>query len=222
MTQLFSRASDAWLRLALAGVALTLVVAVAVCMAVARSPYATRQGMRPEQPVPFSHQHHVGDIGIDCRYCHRGVESSAMAGLPTSQVCMNCHRILWNKSEMLEPVRASYRDDAPIHWNRVHDLPDYVYFNHSIHIRKGIGCYSCHGRIDEMPLTARAAPLTMQWCLDCHRSPEQHVRPREFVFTTKPLEELLEPGSPSVAEVRARVAAQTHPDSETDCTTCHR
>ncbi len=158
--------------------------------ALARSPYMTDKNVTVEQPVPFSHQHHVADIGIDCRYCHQTVETSARAGVPSTQVCMNCHRDLWNQAPMLAPVRESFRDDRPLLWNRVNDLPDYVYFNHSIHIHKGIGCYSCHGDVSEMPLTRRDQPLTMQWCLDCHRDPEKHVRPRGLIYVTKPLKEL--------------------------------
>ncbi|MGN6543940.1 MAG: cytochrome c3 family protein, partial [Aureliella sp.] len=204
------------------GAVLTIALIVAVGMTVARSPYVTGQAIRREQPVPFSHQHHVADAGIDCRYCHATVEKSAMAGLPTSEVCMNCHRVLWNQSKMLEPVRLSYRDNIPIQWNRVHDLPDHVYFNHSIHIKKGIGCYSCHGRIDEMPLTEQAQPLNMEWCLDCHRDPRQHVRPAHFLYVTKPLEELIAAGAQSAERVRAEAAATQQPKSRTDCYTCHR
>jgi hypothetical protein len=134
------------------------------------------------QPVPFSHEHHVGGLGIDCRYCHTSVETSAFAGIPPAATCMNCHSQIWSTSSMLEPVRASYRTGKPIVWMRIHELPDYVNFNHSIHVSKGVGCVACHGRVDQMPLTWQAEPLTMQWCLDCHREPEKYVRPREKVF----------------------------------------
>jgi hypothetical protein len=189
--QLFSRSADVILRTSLVGGVLLGGIIVWAMLAFARSPYMTNQDVTIEQPVPFSHQHHVADIGIDCRYCHQTVETSARAGVPSTQVCMNCHRQLWNQTEILAPVRNSFRNGKPLQWNRVHDLPDYVYFNHSIHIHKGIGCYSCHGDVSEMALTRRAQPLTMQWCLECHRDPQQHVRPREFVFETKPLERLL-------------------------------
>jgi hypothetical protein len=151
-------------------------------MAVARSPYTTGQGVVLEQPVPFSHEHHVAGLGIDCRYCHTSVETSAFAGMPPSATCINCHKMIWTNSAMLEPVRASFRTGRPLRWTRVNDLPDFVYFNHSIHVAKGIGCASCHGRVDRMPLMYQAASLQMEWCLDCHRRPENHLRPRSEVF----------------------------------------
>src|SRR5690606_37692461 len=143
---------------------------------------STEAGVIREQPVPFSHQHHVGDAGIDCRYCHTSVTESSFAGIPATDVCMNCHSQLWNDSPLLAPVRASYESNRPLVWTRVHTLPDHCYFDHSIHIRKGIGCTSCHGQVDEMPLMWRQESLLMGWCLECHRNPEQHIRPREEVF----------------------------------------
>ncbi|MEO8495584.1 MAG: cytochrome c3 family protein [Planctomycetota bacterium] len=229
MSQLFSKAADTILRTALVGAVGLAGVVGSVMFAVARSPYVTDQNVTVEQPVPFSHQHHVGDIGIDCRYCHQTVETSARAGVPSTQVCMNCHRDLWNQSDMLAPVRDSFRDNRPLLWNRVHDLPDYVYFNHSIHIHQGIGCYSCHGDVSEMPLLRRDQPLTMQWCLDCHRNPEKHVRPRDLVFVTKPLDELaardeVAAASPtvSVEKLREHLAEEFELESKTNCYTCHR
>ena len=135
-----------------------------------------------EQPVPFSHKHHVGDDGIDCRYCHTSVETSSFAGLPPTETCMSCHSQIWANAELLEPVRASFRTGKSIAWTRVHDLPDFVYFNHSIHVNKGIGCSTCHGRVDQMPLTYKVNTLYMQWCVECHRNPAQYVRPRDQVF----------------------------------------
>ena len=132
--------------------------------------------------MPFSHEHHVRGLGIDCRYCHTSVEKSSFAGIPPTETCMTCHSQIWTDSPMLEPVRTSLRTNTPIRWNRVHDLPDYVYFNHGIHVQKGVGCVSCHGRVDQMPLTWKAEPMTMEWCLSCHRNPEKHLRPREEVF----------------------------------------
>lgn len=190
-------------------------------LAVARSAYITGKDITLEQPVPFSHQHHVSDIGIDCRYCHRGVEQSASAGIPTTQICMNCHRQLWNQSDMLEPVRKSYKADIPLAWNRVHDLPDYVYFNHSTHVAKGIGCYECHGRIGEMPLVRQEHALTMGWCLDCHRDPIQHVRPERFVFTPKPLAQLI-PEDADIVRLQSKLAKSYKLQRRTDCYTCHR
>ena len=221
MAQLFPKAADTILRTTLVGGVGLLGVAGAVLFFMARSPYFTDQYAMVEQPVPFSHEHHVGDIGIDCRYCHQGVETSPRAGLPPTQVCMNCHRALWRTADMLEPVRESFRSGRPLQWNRVHDLPDYVYFNHSIHIHKGIGCYSCHGDVSQMPLMRRDQPLTMQWCLDCHRDPEKHVRPSEFLFVTKPLETLIA-GEATVRQTREKLAEQHALKSRTNCSTCHR
>ena len=148
-----------------------------------RSSFAIRVNDPIEQPVPFSHKHHVVDDGIDCRYCHISEETSSFADLPPTETCMTCHSQIWNQSSILEPVRESFRTGQPIQWNRVNDLPDYVYFNHSIHIAKGIGCETCHGRVDQMPLTWKANTLYMEWCLNCHRHPEQYVRPKDQVFT---------------------------------------
>ncbi len=226
MAQLFSKSTDTVYRTAIVGGVLLVSVEGYAMFVIARSPYMTNQNVTVEQPVPFSHQHHVADIGIDCRYCHQTVETSPRAGVPATQVCMNCHRKLWNQTDMLAPVRASLRDNKPLHWNRVHDLPDYVYFNHSIHIHKGIGCYECHGRVGEMALIRRDQPLTMQWCLDCHRDPKQHVRPRSLVFNPKPLEELVDftdsKKGESLADLRAKLADEYELKSRTDCYTCHR
>ena len=136
-----------------------------------------------EQPVQFSHKHHVGDDGIDCRYCHTSVEKGASAGMPETHTCMSCHSQIWSDSAELQAVRASYVSGQPLRWNKVHDMPDFVYFNHSIHIKKGVGCETCHGRVDEKPLMFKSHTMTMSWCLDCHRQPEKYLRPREAVFT---------------------------------------
>ncbi len=134
------------------------------------------------QPIPFSHKHHVGDVGIDCRYCHTSVETSAFAGLPSTTICLTCHSQLFAKAAVLEPLRRSVATGQPIAWNRVHTLPDFVYFNHGIHVAKGVACGECHGRVDQMPLTWRTAPLEMEWCLDCHRDPAPHLHPKSEVF----------------------------------------
>ena len=144
-----------------------------------RSDFVTGANQFVEQPVQFSHQHHVGGIGIECRYCHTSVEVSPSAGIPPTKTCINCHSQIWNTSPYLEPVRASFRDDKPLNWVRVHDLPDFVYFNHSIHVTKGVGCETCHGRVDHMPLMIQKKSLQMEWCLDCHRDPARYVRPRD-------------------------------------------
>jgi hypothetical protein len=149
---------------------------------VGRSPYITQQDVVRDQPVPFSHEHHVRGLGLDCRYCHTSVESSSFAGIPATRTCMTCHSQVWTNAAILQPVRESWNTATPLHWTRVHDLPDYVYFNHSIHVAKGVGCATCHGRVDQMPMMYQAASLQMEWCLGCHRNPEKYVRPKEQVF----------------------------------------
>ncbi len=183
---------------------------------VLRSSYTTQVNVARAQPVPFSHKHHVGGLGIDCRFCHTSVEDSAFAGLPPTKTCMGCHSMVWKDAPMLEPVRESYRSDAPIAWTRVHDLPDFAYFDHSIHVRKGIGCTSCHGHVEEMPLTWRSETLNMDWCLSCHRAPAQDVRPRERVFDVA-----WDPDS-LTDEERAQLARRYDLQSRTNCSTCHR
>jgi Cytochrome c7 and related cytochrome c len=147
-----------------------------------RSDYNTNLGLAREQPVQFSHQHHAGGLGIHCAYCHTSVEESSFAGIPPTHTCMTCHSQIWINSSMLEPVRESYRTDQSIQWVRVHDMPDFVYFNHSIHVNKGIGCFSCHGRVDQMRQVFKAETMSMQWCLDCHRTPEKHIRPLDQIY----------------------------------------
>jgi hypothetical protein len=216
MPQIFPRAANTIARATLVLAPLVLVAALAAVAIAQRSPYATGVGVPVHQPVPFSHKHHVGEDGIDCRYCHTSVESSSFAGVPSTDICMNCHREIWDKSSMLEPVRRSYRTGTPLVWNRVNDLPDFVYFNHSIHVAKGIGCESCHGRVDRMPLTWKAGTLEMGFCLGCHRNPERFVRPREEVFTMG-----YQPPVPQ-AELGARLVTAYGIRRLTDCTTCHR
>jgi len=187
---------------------------------VADSSYSTRQGEAREQPVPFSHTHHVGSMGIDCRYCHTSVENSYFANIPPTKTCMNCHSQIWVNSPTLEPVRASYRNDQSIQWTRVHDLPDFVYFNHSIHIKKGVGCETCHGRVDRMPLMYQQSSLEMRWCLDCHRNPEKYVRPREFV--TKMGYDPERDAGADQAAIGARLLREYHIMKLDTCYTCHR
>ncbi len=191
---------------------------IGLVMAVERSSYKTNEGVVYEQPVKFSHDHHTAALGIDCRYCHTSVEQSAFANIPATEVCMNCHKLIWKDSPMLEPVRASFRDNKPLQWNRVHDLPDYVYFDHSIHVAKGVGCASCHGPVHKMPLLARGASLQMQWCLDCHRNPEKHVRPPEEVFNM----DWERPDEPGVGEAWVEAAQIDDARRLTSCSTCHR
>ena len=182
MPQIFHRSTNFVSRLSIYGGVLIIGALTYALYAIALSPWYTDQNVAREQPVPFSHRHHAGELGIDCRYCHTSVEKSAFAGLPPTHTCMTCHSQIWTNAGMLEPVRASYRDDASLAWTRVNALPDFVYFDHSIHVNKGIGCTTCHGPIAEMPLTYRAGSLYMSWCLNCHRQPEQFVRPKSEVF----------------------------------------
>src|ERR1043166_5455160 len=169
-------------RLLLVGFAISATFVIWGGALIVRSPYETRQDVPREQPVPFSHKHHVGGLGLDCRYCHTTVETSSFANIPPTKTCMNCHSQIWNASPTLEPVRSSFRTGESIQWTRVNDLPDFVYFNHGIHVNKGVGCETCHGRVDKMPLTWQENSLQMEWCLQCHRNPEQYLRPRENVF----------------------------------------
>jgi hypothetical protein len=182
----------------------------------ADSSYATNQGVARTQPVPFSHTHHVGSMGIDCRYCHNTVETSAYANIPPTKTCMNCHSQIWVNSPTLEPVRASFRTDQSIPWVKVHDLPDFVYFNHSIHVKKGVGCETCHGRVDKMPLMAQKANLEMRWCLDCHRNPEQYVRPRKYITTMGYV-----PDGDQL-EIGRKLVQEYHIQKLETCWTCHR
>lgn len=174
-------------------------------------------GAPPRQPIAFSHKHHVGDDGIDCRYCHTTVESTAHAGMPSAHVCLSCHSQLYRDQPILAPLRASAASGEPLRWTRVHALPDFVYFNHAVHVAKGVACVECHGRVDHMPLTWQAAPLTMQWCLDCHRDPGPHLHPADEVFAMDARE------TPTPDAVRdARMDALHDRFRRTDCSTCHR
>jgi hypothetical protein len=181
-----------------------------------RSPYARGMQDPIEQPLQFDHRHHTRDEGIDCRYCHTTVDRSPHASIPPTQLCLNCHSQVWNKSPLLEPVRQSFFENKPLTWRRVYRVPDFVYFNHSIHVNKGVGCVSCHGRVDQMPAVEKATPHTMAWCLDCHRNPEKNLRPLEEItnMTWQP------EGDPEVA---GRLLAQQYDvHTRTSCTTCHR
>ncbi len=185
MAQIFHRSTNTISRLSIFG-ALFIVAGILWAMAeIQRSPYTTYAGVVRPQPVMFSHQHHVGGLGIDCRYCHTSVETSSFAGIPPTKTCINCHAQIWTNAALLEPVRESFRSGRSLVWNRVNDLPDFVYFDHSIHINKGVGCDTCHGPVDRMPLMFNYASLQMEWCLDCHRAPEKYLRPREEVFNMR-------------------------------------
>jgi hypothetical protein len=219
MPQIFHRSANIYSRASIVGGVLFAGLALTLILTISRSSYATQQNVNRDQPVPFSHAHHVGGMGLDCRYCHNSVEISSSANVPPTKTCMNCHSMVWNDSPTLEPVRASFRTNESIAWTRVHDLPDYVYFNHSIHINKGVGCQTCHGQVDRMALMAQHSPLTMEWCLDCHRQPERYIRKREDVFRMDyvPPSNQLELGKQLVAEYKI---AKT--ENLTSCSTCHR
>jgi len=219
MPQIFHRSTNTIARVSIVGIILIAGVAAAVAGGFVQSTYLTDVAVPREQPIPFSHEHHVGELGIDCRYCHTTVETSSFAGMPPTETCMNCHKQIWSTSEMLEPVRASYRTGAPIRWNRVYDLPGFAYFDHSIHVAKGVGCVTCHGRVDRMPILARQNTLYMNWCLDCHDAPERFVRPREHVFDLDwvPSEDQETLGRRLVAEYG--IMDRQH---LTSCDVCHR
>jgi hypothetical protein len=182
MAQVFDRSSNALVRLSLVLTGLIVIALGVTLNELQRSPWVTRQGQRPDQPVPFSHKHHVEGLGLQCQYCHTSVEKSSYAGIPPTKTCMNCHSQIWTNAQLLEPVRNSWATGESIQWIRVHDLPDYVYFNHEIHVNKGIGCASCHGRVDEMPLMYEENSLQMEWCLNCHRNPAGNLRPTAEVY----------------------------------------
>ena len=182
MAQIFDRSSNALARVSLVLTGL-IVIALGVTLdQLQRSPWVTRQGQRPDQPVPFSHKHHVQGLGLQCQYCHTTVEKSSYAGIPPTKTCMNCHAQIWTNAQLLEPVRDSWATGQSLAWTKVHDLPDFVYFNHEIHVNKGIGCASCHGRVDQMPLMYAQNTLQMEWCLDCHRNPAKNLRPTSEIY----------------------------------------
>lgn len=218
MSQLFSPAANTLARVVLVVGVVTVLGLIGSGYALYFSPLNTGVGVTVEQPVPFSHQHHVGGLGIDCRYCHTGVEKGRSAGIPPTETCMTCHSQIWKDAPVLQPVRDSWMEQKPMHWTRVNDLPDYVYFDHSIHIAKGIGCVSCHGRVDQMPLTAKGETLFMRWCLSCHRHPDVNVRPIDSIYTMAPLPRAVTP------EEGKTMVKERHITKERleDCSTCHR
>jgi NAD-dependent SIR2 family protein deacetylase len=189
-----------------------------ITITIGRSAYVTNVGVPQPQPVPFSHQHHVSGAGIDCRYCHTTVETSAFAGMPSTEICMTCHTQIWSDSPLLKPVRASFKTGHPLEWTRVHNLPRFTYFDHSIHLHKGIGCATCHGQVDQMSLTYAVNPMYMEWCLDCHRNVARYVRPREEVFNMNwQPENQLALGNRLVSDYHIKDAR-----SLISCSTCHR
>lgn len=205
-----------WLREVSAVVVIGGLVYAVVLVTAFFSPETSAIGYAPEQPVPYSHALHVGELGLDCRYCHAGVETAAHATLPPTQTCMNCHKLIRAESPQLLPIRESDATGLPVRWIRVHDLPDFVYFNHSAHVTAGVGCVTCHGRIDRMEVVAQAEALTMSWCLDCHRNPDHNLRPVEFVTA-------MEWEPPEAAAEFGRRLREAHGiEPSTDCTACHR
>jgi hypothetical protein len=230
--QIFHRSTNALSRASIFGAVFIVAGLGWVLMELQRSPYITNAGVHKAQPVPFSHQHHVTGLGIDCRYCHTSVERSSFAGIPPTKTCMNCHSQIWTNAQLLEPVRASYRSGESLQWTRVNQLPDFVYFNHSIHVTKGVGCNTCHGPVDQMPLMYQQNSLQMEWCLDCHRAPEKFLRPRDQVYNmvyqqpTAALPVVFEGasytdqdslGSALVKKYQLRTVQEI-----TSCNTCHR
>jgi hypothetical protein len=221
MSQLFPRSANAIARISLAGILVLVLTGGWIVFTLMRSGWATKQHEIVEQPVQFSHAHHVGGVGLDCRYCHTSVENSSFAGIPPTKTCMNCHSQVWSNAPILEPVRASLQNNTNLSWIRVHDLPDFVYFSHQIHVRQGVGCASCHGQVDQMPLMYQAESLLMEWCLNCHRAPENFLRPRDQIFNMKyvpdPEEGQIAIGTRLKQEYN--VASVEH---LTSCSTCHR
>lgn len=217
MAQLFPPSANAWARASLVLLLVTLVTVVLLAYAMGNSPYFTRQTEARHQPVSFSHRHHVESMGIECRYCHYHVEESKFAGIPPTHTCMTCHSQIWADSDYLKPVRESYEKEDPIEWTRVHDLPDFVYFNHAIHVAKGVGCYSCHGRIDQMAAVYQAHDLTMGWCLECHRNPENYLRPRSEITNMAWRAE-----SEPQEQLGLRLVEEYQVNPQEHCYTCHR
>jgi hypothetical protein len=216
MAQIFHRSTNTISRVSVFGGIGIIAVLVTTLAAINRSSYVTDVGVARSQPVQFSHKHHVSDDGIDCRYCHTSVEESSFAGIPSTKICMNCHTQIWAESPILAPVRESFRTGKSLEWTRVNNLPGFVYFDHSIHVHKGVGCATCHGRVDQMPLMWREHTLYMEWCLECHRNPERFVRPREQVFNMdwQPPSDQIALGQKLVQEYKI---AQL-----TSCSVCHR
>jgi len=218
MAQIFPRSANWASKASILAVLLVVASVLGVLLNINRIHFVNQVNVPLDQPVPFSHKHHVLGLGLDCRYCHTTVEKGAFAGIPPTETCMTCHSQLYTEAPLLEPVRASYRDNTPIEWNRVHDLPDFVYFNHSIHLSKGIGCQTCHGQVDQMPLMWKVNSLNMEWCIECHKNPAQFIRPRDQVFNMdyQPPSDQESFGKQLVAEYEVETRQLTN------CSICHR
>ena len=216
MSQIFHRSANTIAKVSIFGAVFFIAALLGLFDKVNRSPWMTQARVARAQPLQFSHERHVAGNGIDCRYCHTTVETSSFAGIPPTKTCMNCHSQIFSTSTFLEPIRDSFRSGRSIECTRVHDLPDFVYFDHSIHIHKGVGCTTCHGQVDRMPLMYQEQSLQMEWCLDCHRRPERYVRPREAVFRVDYV------APPNQLELGERLVAQYRIQKLTNCSTCHR
>jgi hypothetical protein len=216
MPQIFHPSTNTISKVTIFGGIFFVIVLALFFAAINRSSYVTEVGVARAQPVPFSHKHHVGDDGIDCRYCHTTVEKASFAGIPSTKICMNCHSQIWSESPTLAPLHESFRTGQSIEWTRVHNLPKFVYFDHSIHVKKGVGCTTCHGPVDRMPLMWRENSLYMEWCLECHREPERFVRPRQFVFSVawQPPPDQVKRGRELMREYKI--------ERLTSCSVCHR
>lgn len=219
MAQVFNRSANNIAKISMIMAAVLGGLAFYFYTQIARSSYLTGIYVEKQQPVQFSHKHHVGDDGIDCRYCHTQVETSASAGIPPTQTCMNCHNQLFADQEYLEPIRASYRENKPIEWQRVHDLPEFAYFNHSIHVAKGVGCSTCHGQIDEMPAVFQQNTLQMEWCLSCHREPEKFIRPKSEIYNMKWKDGDIDHEQRLELKEQYKIRSK---EMMTSCSTCHR
>ena len=218
MSQLFKPSANLLARLGMGGSVFAAFAALIIGWLLQRGPYYTYEGQTQEQPVPFSHQHHVGGLGISCIYCHNSVEKTRYAGMPPTQVCMSCHSQIWTNAAALAPVRESWTDGTPIAWNKINDLPDYAYFNHSIHVAKGVGCSTCHGHLEQMPLTYKAASLTMGWCLNCHRNPAEYQRPLDKIYDSN----YHPPGGEEGIKLSKAYGTYYRVSQLQNCSICHR
>jgi hypothetical protein len=216
MPQIFHRSANTIARVSIFGALFFVAALIGLFDTLNRSAWMTQARVAREQPLQFSHERHVAGNGIDCRYCHTSVEQSAFAGIPPTKICMNCHSQIFSNSPFLEPVRESFRSNTPLHWTRVHDLPDFVHFDHSIHVYKGVGCTTCHGPVDRMPLMYQEQSLQMAWCVDCHRQPELYVRPREAVFRVDYI------APPNQRQLGEQLVAAYRIQKLTSCSTCHQ
>jgi len=218
LAQIFPKKANNYSRMSLVLGGLVVISTIGLVILVFQSPWYTRVNTVQPQPVPFSHEHHVRGLGIDCRYCHTSVETSAFAGIPPAKTCMSCHSQIWTNAEILEPLREAFRTGKPLQWTKLHNMPDYVYFNHSAHVAKGVACVTCHGPVDKMPLMVQSKNMTMMWCLECHRNPAKYIQPKDTVFRTdwqRPSDAALGQSLVDAHRVKGKLKMA-------DCYTCHR